>query len=106
MADRFWVGGSGNWSDDDNHWATSTGGTAADGNKPTSSDIAIFDASSGTGTCTIDENVSVLGINQGVSTITITNTTYTITVGTSGGVFSAGTFNGGSGAITINGYLL
>ena len=42
----WWVGGSGNWSDDDNHWATSSGGSGGDGNLPTSSDDVYFDANS------------------------------------------------------------
>ena len=46
MANRFWVGGSGNWSDDTNHWATASGGAPGAGNLPTASDNAIFDAAS------------------------------------------------------------
>lgn len=49
MADRYWVGGSGNWSDDDNHWATTSGGSPANGNLPTSSDDVFIDANSGFG---------------------------------------------------------
>lgn len=48
MADRFWVGGSGNWSDATNHWATTTGGAPGAGNLPTTSDNAIFDTASHT----------------------------------------------------------
>lgn len=44
MANRFWVGGSGNWSDDTNHWASTSGGIAAGGNLPTSSDDVFFDS--------------------------------------------------------------
>lgn len=57
MADRYWVGGTGNWSDDDNHWSTSSGGSPANGNLPTSSDDVHIDSSSGFGgggTITID----------------------------------------------------
>ena len=56
MADRYWVGGTGNWSDDDNHWATTSGGTPANGNIPTSSDNVIFDTLSNAiaYTCTVD----------------------------------------------------
>jgi len=32
--DAYWVGGTGTWSDDDNHWAQSSNGTPADGNIP------------------------------------------------------------------------
>jgi hypothetical protein len=54
----YWVGGPGNWSDDDNHWATSSGGAAANGNIPTSDNDVFIDANSGFGaggTITIDE---------------------------------------------------
>lgn len=53
MADRYWVGGSGNWSDDDNHWATSSGGAPADGNLPTASDNVFFDSNSHTTNYTV-----------------------------------------------------
>jgi len=54
---KYWVGGSGNWSDDDNHWATSSGGSGGDGNLPTSSDSVFFDSSSGfTETETLDQS--------------------------------------------------
>ncbi|MEQ8629556.1 T9SS type A sorting domain-containing protein [Ekhidna sp.] len=44
--DYYWVGGSGNWSDYDNHWATSSGGTTFHTQAPTSSDNVIFDVNS------------------------------------------------------------
>jgi len=46
VADRFWVGGSGNWTDDTNHWATTSGGAPGAGNLPTASDDVHFDANS------------------------------------------------------------
>lgn len=49
MANRYWVGGTGNWGDDDNHWATSSGGSPGDGNLPTSSDDVFIDSNSGFG---------------------------------------------------------
>lgn len=42
----YWVGGSGNWSDATNHWATESGGTPHADNLPTSSDDVYFDANS------------------------------------------------------------
>lgn len=50
MANKFWVGGDGNWSDAANHWATSSNGTPGAGNAPTSVDVCIFDGNSGAGT--------------------------------------------------------
>ena len=43
MANRFWVGGTGNWSDNANHWATTSGGSGG-ASLPTSSDNVYFDA--------------------------------------------------------------
>ena len=48
MADRYWVGGTGNWSDT-NRWSTSSGGSGG-ASVPTSADNVIFDAASNVGT--------------------------------------------------------
>ncbi|MEP5611217.1 MAG: hypothetical protein ABJP45_03160, partial [Cyclobacteriaceae bacterium] len=44
--DYFWVGGSGDWSDFANHWATSSGGSTFHTVAPTSSDNVYFDINS------------------------------------------------------------
>lgn len=64
MATKFWVGGSGNWSDATNHWATSSGGVPAAGNLPTSSDDVVFDTASSTGTYkfTVDVTANCLSL--------------------------------------------
>jgi hypothetical protein len=50
MADRYWVGGSGNWNaTSTTNWATSSGG-ASGASAPTSADNVIFDGASNTGT--------------------------------------------------------
>jgi hypothetical protein len=50
VADRYWVGGSGNWDATSTaNWSTSSGG-AAGASAPTSADNVIFDAGSNTGT--------------------------------------------------------
>jgi hypothetical protein len=49
---RYWVGTTGNWSDTAN-WSDSSGG-AGGFSVPTASDDVVFDASSGTGTATVD----------------------------------------------------
>jgi hypothetical protein len=56
MADRYWVGGSGNWSDT-NRWSDTSGGTPG-APVPTSIDNVIFDAGSnvGTGVFTVTVN--------------------------------------------------
>ena len=45
--DAYWVGGSGDWSDATNHWATTSGGSPAVGNLPASTTNVHFDANSG-----------------------------------------------------------
>jgi hypothetical protein len=53
MADRYWVGGTGNWSDATNHWATSSGGSPGAGNLPTTTDSVFFDSLSHTTNYTV-----------------------------------------------------
>jgi len=45
-ADYYWVGGTGNWSDFSNHWATTSGGTVFHTTIPSPSDDVYFDANS------------------------------------------------------------
>jgi hypothetical protein len=60
MADRYWVGGTGNWSDTA-RWSTSSGGSSG-ASVPTTADNVIFDANSNTlllpFTVTVDGTVS------------------------------------------------
>ena len=52
MANRYWVGGSGTWNGSSTaNWSATSGG-ASGASAPTTSDTAIFDSLSGTGTCT------------------------------------------------------
>ncbi len=44
---HYWVGGTGNWSDAANHWASTTGGAPGSAGVPGATDNAIFDANSG-----------------------------------------------------------
>lgn len=58
-ADFYWVGGTGNWSDFNNHWATSSGGSTFRDTVPLSGDNVYFDANSFSGagqTVTIDQD--------------------------------------------------
>jgi hypothetical protein len=62
MSDRFWVNDSGTWSDAENHWSDSSGGTANSSYLPTDSDDVYFDAQSfgmTEQTVTIDDDASV-----------------------------------------------
>jgi hypothetical protein len=47
MADKFWVNGSGDWSDDTNHWSLTSGGLPLLGLLPTSSDDVFINDQSG-----------------------------------------------------------
>lgn len=81
MANRYWVGGTGNWDTTTTHWSTSSGG-AGGASVPTASDSVFFDANSGSNfTVTINTasrtclDFTVSGTNNmtlaGSSTITI-----------------------------------
>ena len=65
MANRYWVGNGGNWSDNTNHWSTSDGGGAG-ASKPTAADSVFFTSSSfssGSQTVTIDALSECLDMN-------------------------------------------
>ncbi len=66
MATRYWVGGTGDWTDTA-HWSTSSGGSGG-ASAPDFPDAAIFDASSGGGTVTA---------GSGQSCLTLTTTGFT-----------------------------
>lgn len=56
MADRYWVGGTGNWSNANTaNWAASSGGAGGQ-SIPTNADNVFFDANSGAGTVTVTSN--------------------------------------------------
>lgn len=74
MAARFWVtGGTGNWNSTTNWSATSGGASGA--SVPGSADTATFNASSGSGTATLD-------ISPDIQTLTMTGFTGTLAFGT------------------------
>lgn len=52
MAARYWIGGTGNWSDTA-HWSATSGG-AGGASVPTMDDDVFFDSNSGTGTVTVN----------------------------------------------------
>lgn len=53
MANRFWVGGTGNWDATTTHWSLTSGG-AAGAAVPTATDDVYFDANSGGGIVTVN----------------------------------------------------
>lgn len=65
MANKFWVGGSGNWNDSANHWSATSGGAPGDG-VPASTDDCFFDVNSftaGSRTITLNTSPSVKSMN-------------------------------------------
>ncbi len=87
-ANRYWVGGTGNWAEAVNHWASSSGGSPDVLNAPTSGDDVIFDANSGTGTVAINSPIVV-------NTITFSAACSVITVDISAGATDVLSASGG-----------
>lgn len=74
MANRYWVGGTGNWNPTNTaNWSTSSGGSGG-ASVPTSSDSVFFDQA-GTYTVTIDDVVSCLDFTISAGTVTIADGT-------------------------------
>jgi len=96
MANRYWVtAGTGNWNSTTN-WSTASGG-ASGASVPSTSDAAIFDASSGAGTATLD-------ISPTVQTLTMTGFTGTLAFGTNTiSLNSTGTVFTGATTMTVTG---
>ena len=90
MASRFWVtGGNGNWSSTTN-WSATTGG-ASGASAPGSADTATFNASSGSGTATVDSSVTIQTLTCTGFTGTLAFGTNTISVNSTGTVFTGDT---------------
>ncbi|MEK9177735.1 MAG: hypothetical protein AAB777_01290, partial [Patescibacteria group bacterium] len=101
VTDRYWVGGTGSWSDAATHWAATSNGSPGAGNLPINGDNVIFDASSGTGTVTIDTaSVSMLNVTESSANIIIATSTNGLTV--TGDLYVAGTISGAT-AVTMSG---
>jgi hypothetical protein len=109
MADKFWVGGTGNWDATTTHWSLTSGG-AAGAAVPTAADNVYFDANSNGGTVTVNTATRVclsLSFRGTSGTSDFTGTfaqsgTGSITI--SGGLtLSASTTYSYAGAITFNG---
>jgi hypothetical protein len=98
---RYWVGGTGSFSDAANHWSMTSGGSPG-ASAPGAGDTAIFDANSGAGTCSLDGNLSVWRIRllSGTS-MTVSQGSYALA--TELIEVAAGTFTGGSAEVDVNG---
>jgi len=100
MANRFWVGGTGNWSDTA-RWSATSGG-AGGASVPGTNDAAIFNASSGAGTATVDSNVTVQTLTMTGYTGTLAFGTNTISLNSTGTVYTGATTFTVTGTPVIN----
>jgi hypothetical protein len=90
MAARFWVtGGTGNWNDTSN-WSATTGG-ASGASVPGSADTATLDASSGSGTVTLDISPTIQTLTCTGFTGTLAFGTNTISLNSTGTIFTGAT---------------
>lgn len=99
MANRFWVGGTGTWdAADTTHWSATTGG-AGGASVPGTGDAAVFDASSGGGTVTVNATITIQSITMGAFTGTLdfSANNNNVTLSTATGLSVTGT-----GARTLN----
>lgn len=90
MANRYWVtGGTGNWNSTTN-WSATTGG-ASGASVPGSTDAALFDASSGAGTATLDISPTIQTLTMTGFTGTLAFGTNTISLNSTGTIFTGAT---------------
>lgn len=100
MATRYWVGGNGYWHKTATaNWSATSGG-AGGASAPTSADDVIFDANSGSGTCT----PSYSGGRGVCKSITTTGYTGTIFGSFLGEIYVYGSITIGSGTTVSSGY--
>lgn len=92
MAVRYWVGGTGTWdTTSTTNWSATSGG-AGGASAPTSADSVVMNASSGAGTITLGENITVLLLNTASYTGTVDWAGYKIFLaGTASTVFAGST---------------
>lgn len=111
MANRYWVGGTGNWDNASTaHWSATSGG-AGNASIPTSADDVFFDANSGGGICTlitataVCKSLTCTGFNGTITGTTVAIDVYgnfTLAVGMAWTVTTGITFKG-SGTLTTAG---
>ena len=101
MATFYWVGGSGTWDNANTvNWSATSGGAGGAGVPSAASlDVAIFDANSGSGTCTVASTASVRSITFGASGIVL-DIAADFALGGGSVVFTAGTINLNSHTLT------
>lgn len=95
MADRYWVGGTGSWSDTA-HWSDTSGGTSGF-SVPTQSDDVYFDGNSGGG--------SISGIST-MNCLSFNTTGFTGTFTATSSLYVYGNFTLGSGTTWSNNWTI
>ncbi len=100
MATRYWVGGTGNWSNTA-RWSTTSGGTGG-ASVPGTGDAVIFNSSSGGGTSTLDSSFTVQTLTMTGYTGTLAYGTNTISLNSTGAIFAGDTTYSVSGTPVIN----
>jgi hypothetical protein len=94
MATRYWVGGNGTWnSTNTTNWSTTSGG-AGGASAPVAADTVIFDANSGTGTCTTEATATA-------TTATLNSANLVLSLGTN--LTLSGAFTLTSGVLSLTG---
>lgn len=120
VSNRYWVGGSGNWSDT-THWASTSGG-AGGASVPSASFAVFFDGNSGSGTITVDATSTcqsltctgytgtfdINGKSFNIGNSTVTSSALTLSAGmtlaqTGGGTITFTISQGGAGTVTTAG---
>lgn len=100
MANRYFRN-AGTSFNDTNNWSTTSGGGGG-ASIPSTTDIAIFDVNSGN--CTIDVEISILGLTAVGYLNTLTQGNKEVNIGTSGVAWGVGTFVGSNSyAIFVTG---
>jgi hypothetical protein len=103
MADKFWVGGTDDWdSTSGSKWSATSGGSGGAA-RPGSSDVAIFDANSGSGTVTKTTNTSIQGLNFSGFTGTFAGSSNISLSGTGDLTMGSGMTNSYTGNLTLAG---
>lgn len=90
---RYWVGGTGSWSDATNHWAIISGGTPDASYLPTPEDDVFIDSNSGLDS---GEEIITLDVNADCHDFSSTSgVTYSLTGGNALGIYGSAIFEAG-----------
>ena len=100
MANRYWVGGAGNWNST-TKWSTTSGG-ANGASVPGTGDAVIFNASSGVGIATLNINANVQSLTMTGYTGTLAFGTNTISLNSTGAVYTGDSTYSVTGTPVIN----